>query len=336
MMENARLPVPQEEPVTKEGGTKSEDRPKRCKQKRKRVEKDEQGVVSELRNDRRARNLSTTQRISKRVCTATFPSANATATAPVVKAGTKKRLRHKQHKAWSATTQTVLHRSKTNNGQGAEVRRQSSQYGGVCWNTRTNKWLARIRYNGKDSHLGFFEDEQEAARAYDKAVRTHQWEKAQLNFPTKKEQAAEEAKQQRWIKCVEAGSKYRGVNWNKSNNKWQAQIMCDGKNHYLGSFADAEEAARAYDQAARVQHGKTAQLNFPAEGESGSRKSSKYRRVCWQKSNNKWKAGIRYDGKEHYLGCFEDEEEAARAYDRAARAHHGEKAQLNFPATQRD
>jgi hypothetical protein len=72
-------------------------------------------------------------------------------------------------------------------------------------------------------------------------------------------------------------------------------------------------------------------LNFPGEGEFKFRKSSKYRGVAWQKSRKKWKASITYDCKFHHLGIFEDEEEAARAYDRAARAHKGEKAQLNFP-----
>jgi hypothetical protein len=72
-------------------------------------------------------------------------------------------------------------------------------------------------------------------------------------------------------------------------------------------------------------------LNFPAKGESGLRKSSKYRGVTWHKSGNKWTAQITYDGKNHHLGYFEDEEEAAKAYDRAASAHKGEKAKLNFP-----
>jgi hypothetical protein len=184
-------------------------------------------------------------------------------------------------------------------------------------------------------HLGYFEDEQQAARAYDKAARGFKENRAQLNFPTMKEQAAEEAKEQQWNKCGEAGSKYRGVSWHKKNNKWDAHINYDGKKHHFGYFEDEEEAARAYDKAARAQHGKRAQLNFPAEGESGPRKSSKYRGVSWDKSKNKWQAQINYDGKKRHLGSFKDEEEAARAYDRAARDQRGEKAQLNFPAEPR-
>jgi hypothetical protein len=152
-----------------------------------------------------------------------------------------------------------------------------------------------------------------------------------LNFPAQKEQAVEEAKQQQWIKCREAGSKYRGVSWSKSNKKWQAQIYFDGKKHHLGYFEDEEEAARAYDRAARVQHGEKAQLNFPAEGENGHRQSSKYRGVSWFNRDKKWKARFNYGGKQQHLGLFEDEDEAARAYDSAERAHKGEKARLDFP-----
>jgi hypothetical protein len=57
--------------------------------------------------------------------------------------------------------------------------------------------------------------------------------------------------------------------------------------------------------------------------------SSKYHGVCWE--SKKWKAQIKYDGKDHRIGAFDDEEEAARSYDTAARAHHGSKARLNFP-----
>jgi hypothetical protein len=120
------------------------------------------------------------------------------------------------------------------------------------------------------------------------------------------------------------------VTWKKLSNKWAANIRYDGKKHYLGYFEDEEDAAKAYDIAARAHRGEKAQLNFPAQGESGLRESSKYRGVSWCKKSNKWKAQIKYDGKRQHLGVFENEENAANAYNLAAGAHHGEKAQLNL------
>jgi hypothetical protein len=46
-------------------------------------------------------------------------------------------------------------------------------------------------------------------------------------------------------------SKYIGVTWCKSNNKWKAQIGAGGKNHFIGNFDDEEAAAKAYDAAAK-------------------------------------------------------------------------------------
>lgn len=61
-------------------------------------------------------------------------------------------------------------------------------------------------------------------------------------------------------------SGYKGVGWHKSSGKWQARIYLDGKPIYLGLFAAAEEAAIAYDTAARELHGEFARCNF-SEGE---------------------------------------------------------------------
>jgi HNH endonuclease/AP2 domain len=47
--------------------------------------------------------------------------------------------------------------------------------------------------------------------------------------------------------------------------------------------------------------------------------------------SKKWEAQIRVDGKRVGLGRHHTEEEAARAYDAAAREHFGEYATLNFP-----
>jgi hypothetical protein len=47
--------------------------------------------------------------------------------------------------------------------------------------------------------------------------------------------------------------------------------------------------------------------------------------------SGKWKAGIRVGGQQTFIGLFDDEIEAARAYDRMARERFGEFAYLNFP-----
>jgi len=42
--------------------------------------------------------------------------------------------------------------------------------------------------------------------------------------------------------------------------------------------------------------------------------TSRYKGVCWKKSNNCWTAQISHDGKCHWLGHFQTEEEAHQAY----------------------
>lgn len=59
--------------------------------------------------------------------------------------------------------------------------------------------------------------------------------------------------------------------------------------------------------------------------------SSIFKGVTWDKSRGLWAASIKKDRICSYLGRFTDEEDAARAYDRAAQELFGEFARLNFP-----
>ena len=63
--------------------------------------------------------------------------------------------------------------------------------------------------------------------------------------------------------------------------------------------------------------------------------SSQYKGVCWIKEKQRWCAYIgswkKKSNPRTYLGGYDSEEEAARAYDKEAKARYGEYAHLNFP-----
>lgn len=56
---------------------------------------------------------------------------------------------------------------------------------------------------------------------------------------------------------------FKGIYKDKSLNKYHARICENGKRHYLGAYDSPEQAACAYDAAAREYFGEYATLNFP-------------------------------------------------------------------------
>ena len=70
----------------------------------------------------------------------------------------------------------------------------------------------------------------------------------------------------------------------------------------------------------------------------GSRKgsTSKYKGVTWHKRDKKWQAAITIDGKWEYLGSFDDEKEAAKAYSKAAKDYQKEYQWISMEALEKD
>jgi hypothetical protein len=65
-------------------------------------------------------------------------------------------------------------------------------------------------------------------------------------------------------------SKYKGVSWSKQSQKWRVDFRYNEKANCFGFYTSEEEAALAYDKAARELHGDYARLNFPEEHEQGA------------------------------------------------------------------
>ena len=60
--------------------------------------------------------------------------------------------------------------------------------------------------------------------------------------------------------------------------------------------------------------------------------TSRYKGVYCEKRRGRvrWRANIKFQDKRIFLGYYDSQLEAARAYDEAAKKYHGEFAQLNF------
>jgi hypothetical protein len=125
---------------------------------------------------------------------------------------------------------------------------------------------------------------------------------------------------------------YKGVTI--LGKRFVAQIKHKGHTFRLGSYGTAEQAAAAYDHAARDLFGEFACLNgvktkFVDMRGKRCTNTSGYRGVSWHKKAKKWAVSLRANKKTIHVGSFADKEEAARAYNDAAIKYLGPNAYQN-------
>eukprot|EP00985_Skeletonema_marinoi_P011783 scaffold5597_cov91-Skeletonema_marinoi.AAC.1 len=250
------------------------------------------------------------------------------------------------------------------------VKEGASKYTGVSFDKQTNKWISQIMIEGKIRRVGRYEDEEEAAVDYARAIfkykgqgaldkaeeqisgnkaRMHSSLTTDLSDVTPQPPIAKSAG-----RIKDGASKYTGVSFNKASHKWNAQIMIDGKQHCIGFYDNEEEAAvdyaravfkyrgqgvldKAREQAALKKSSMQRSLVIdlsdvppqpPIPKSAGRIKegASKYTGVSFHKRNHKWNAQIMIDGKQHCIGFYDNEEEAAVDYARAIFKYKGQGA----------
>ena len=232
------------------------------------------------------------------------------------------------------------------------IKEGAPKYKGVYFLKAKKKWFAQIMIGGKQRHIGYYDNEEEAAVDYARAVYKYRSEKKQAKAREQRSVIVDLSdvppqppipKSSGQIK--EGASKYVGVAFDKSMKKWRAQIGIDGKlRSHIGYYDNEEEAAIDYARAvfkyrseknqakARDQSSFLADLSdVPPRPPITKRVShvkegaSKYVGVCFDKRRKKWSAQIMIGGKQRRIGYYDNEEEAAIDYARAVYKYRSEK-----------
>jgi hypothetical protein len=219
----------------------------------------------------------------------------------------------------------------------------TSSYKGVSWYTRNSVWVVQLYdpQTKRQQYIGYYDSEEDAARAYDCAAVKLLGLDTKRNFP---EEIISEPP-------VSLGDKQRdrktsrfsfGVWWNKRDSSWRARLYDPQtkRQKSIGTFASEEDAARAYDCAAVKLLGLGTKRNFPDEAISeppaslGDKETSRYNGVSWNVRASAWRADLwnPQTKRKQYVGIYDSETAAAMAYDCAAVELHGpDWPKRNFP-----
>jgi len=121
-------------------------------------------------------------------------------------------------------------------------KRNKSGVKGVCWDKSKKLWYARIMFKKKEYYLGRFKSKKAAIKKRHEAEKMIYGPFLKWYFKNK----TNEPKKNMLRGNNTSG--YTGVNWQKQDGKWTAEIMVNNKSIFLGVFnkkADAVKARKA-------------------------------------------------------------------------------------------
>ena len=231
----------------------------------------------------------------------------------------------------------------------------SSKYFGVNWSKEREMWIAVVWDAGKSHHLGGFDNEIAAARAVDAFIVQKRLKK-ELNFPDKRTTAVATAEP---VIAAAAASKKRMTLRAAPAAVAAATLVAtaaatgeydDGDDRHEATPAAAAAAAAAVSpqrQAATV----TQLYQKPTAGERQARKETEQNRKSSltgvghkplkKRPRTPWQARGEFKGVDHDIVFFENEDQAANAYDARAialgdnRRSRGKRAAVNVAMKRR-
>lgn len=205
---------------------------------------------------------------------------------------------------------------------------KSSIYNGVCWDKTHKKWISKIVINGRTVRLGYFDEEKTAYRVWVEYRNKH-----------RPRQTVVDLEGEEWRPVDKFGDGYFVSNKGRVKN---TNFKRTGDERLL---LPSEDAHGYYEVKKGTVHGKVHRLVLEAFiGEStlpvnhkdfnpknnylenleyvtqrenvthSVLRNKDYFGCCWDGYWNKWVSHIRINGKSHYIGRFDSEEEASRAY----------------------
>jgi hypothetical protein len=74
-------------------------------------------------------------------------------------------------------------RTQNNWNRNLKTENGKTRYHGISWKKDVKKWRVRLTINGRRQTFGYYADEVEAAKAYDRVAKKHRGQFAALNFP---------------------------------------------------------------------------------------------------------------------------------------------------------